>query len=54
MDAIPTSLGDINFESTASGTEFITFVATFRFSYFEMMTVNATTGAITDSFKVTT
>ena len=52
VDAIPTSLGDINFESTASGTEFITFVATFRFSYFEMMIVNSSTGAITDSFTV--
>lgn len=52
IDAIPTSLGDIQFESTASGTEYITFVATFRFSYFEMSTVNPTTGAITDTFKV--
>lgn len=54
IDAIPTSLGDINFESTASGTEFITFAASFRFSYFEMMSVNSSTGAITDSFTVTT
>lgn len=53
IDAIPTSLGDINFESTATGSEFITFVATFRFSYFEMMTVNSSTGAITDSFTTT-
>ena len=37
VDAIPTSLGDINFESTASGQEFITFASTFRFSYFELV-----------------
>jgi len=37
LDSVPTSLGDINFESTASGTEFITFTATFRFSYFELV-----------------
>ena len=36
IDAIPVALGDINFESTASGTEYITFVASFRFSYFEL------------------
>jgi len=52
IDAIPTSLGDIVFESTATGTEYISFNATFRFSYFEMMTVNGTTGAITDTFDV--
>lgn len=37
IDAMPTSLGDIQFQSTASGTEFITFAATFRFSYFELV-----------------
>lgn len=37
LDCIPTSLGDIQFESTASGTEFITFNASFRFSYFELI-----------------
>ena len=52
IDAMPTSLGDIQFQSTASGTEFITFIATFRFSYFELKTVSAT-GEITDSFSVT-
>lgn len=52
IDAMPTSLGDILFQSTASGTEFITFPATFRFSYFELKTINATTGSITDSFTV--
>lgn len=37
IDCVPTSLGDINFESTASGQEFITFAATFRFNYFELV-----------------
>lgn len=36
-ECVPTSLGDIQFESTASGTEFITFNATFRFTYFELI-----------------
>ena len=35
-ECVPTSLGDIQFESTAGGTEFITFNATFRFTYFEL------------------
>ena len=52
VDAIPTSLGDIQFESTASGTEFITFVTTFRFSYFELKRVDKTTGAITETFDI--
>ena len=52
IDAMPTSLGDIQFLSTASGTEFITFAASFRFSYFELKTVSST-GEITDSFSVT-
>ena len=34
IDCVPTSLGDINFESTSSGQEFITFAASFRFNYF--------------------
>ena len=37
IDCVPTSLGDINFESTASGQEFITFSASFRFNYFELV-----------------
>ena len=53
VDAMPTSLGDILFQSTASGTEFITFTATFRFSYFNLKVLNQTTGAISDSFNVT-
>jgi len=36
IDCIPTSLGDIVFESTAAGTEFIVFNASFRFNYFEL------------------
>ena len=53
LDAIPTSLGDISFEATSSGTEFITFQASFRFSYFELLNVNSSTGSITNSFTVT-
>jgi hypothetical protein len=37
LDCVPTSLGDISFESTGDGTTFITFVASFRFSYFELV-----------------
>jgi len=37
LDAVPTSLGDIQFESTATGSEFITFSASFRFNYFELV-----------------
>ena len=35
LDSLPVSLGDINFESTATGTEFVTFTVAFRFTYFE-------------------
>ena len=52
VDAIPTSLGDIVFESTATGSEYISFNATFSFSYFELKTVNGSTGSITDSFTI--
>ena len=34
-ECFPVSLGDISFESTATGTEFITFSVSFRFTYFE-------------------
>lgn len=37
IDCIPTSLGDIVFESTADGQTFITFAASFRFNYFELV-----------------
>jgi len=37
IDCIPTTLTDIQFESTAGGDTFISFGATFRFSYFEMV-----------------
>ena len=36
-ECLPVSLGDINFESTATGTEFVTFVVAFRFTYFEFV-----------------
>lgn len=53
VDAMPTSLGDILFQSTDGGQTFITFTATFRFSYFELKAVDTSTGSITDSFTVT-
>ena len=37
LECCPTALGDINFESTATGTEFITFAVSFRFTYFEFV-----------------
>lgn len=37
LECCPTALGDINFESTATGTEFITFSVSFRFTYFEFV-----------------
>ena len=37
IDCVPTSLGDIVFESTATGQEFISFAASFRFNYFELV-----------------
>jgi len=51
-DCVPTSLGDISLESTGTGTEYIVYTASFRFSYFDLKTVDAS-GAITDSFTVT-
>jgi len=54
LDCVPTSLGDIQLESTGSGSEFISFAASFRFSYFELMNINKTTGEITESFTVST
>lgn len=35
IDCIPTGLGAIQFESIASGDTYLTFAASFRFSYFE-------------------
>jgi len=37
IDCVPTSLGDIVFESTNDGSTFITYNATFRFNYFELV-----------------
>lgn len=37
IDCIPTSLGDIQFQSTSGGSDFITFNASFRFNYFELV-----------------
>lgn len=36
IDCVPTSLGDIVFESTSDGSQFITYNASFRFNYFEL------------------
>ena len=52
-DFIPVALTDIQFQSTAGGESFITFGASFRFTYFDILTKNPTTGAFTDSFTVT-
>ena len=52
-DCVPTALGDIQFESTSTGDSFITFSASFRFTYFELKSIDST-GAITNSFTVTT
>lgn len=52
-DCVPTALGDIQFESTSTGDTFITFGASFRFTYFEMKSISSS-GAITNSFSVTT
>jgi hypothetical protein len=35
IDCVPVGLGNISFESMASGDQFITYPASFRFSYFE-------------------
>lgn len=51
-DCVPTSLGDIQFESTSTGDTFITFNASFRFIYFELKDIDNSTGAITNSFTV--
>jgi hypothetical protein len=36
-DCVPTAFGDIQFESTSTGDTFITFNASFRFSYFDLV-----------------
>ena len=54
-DCIPTALTDIQFQSTAGGESFLTFGASFRFTYFDILNKDATTGAFadSDSFNVT-
>tara|TARA_R110002153_G_scaffold47751_4_gene134795 strand:+ start:1050 stop:1598 length:549 start_codon:yes stop_codon:yes gene_type:complete len=37
IDCIPVSLGTVSFESMASGDQFISYPASFRFSYFEFI-----------------
>lgn len=52
LECVPTALGDIQFESTSTGDTFITFAASFRFTYFELQSIDSTTGAISNSFTV--
>lgn len=52
-DSLPVALTDIQFQATSGAESFLTFGASFRFTYFDIKTFNATTGAITDSFDVT-
>jgi hypothetical protein len=52
-DSIPTALTDIQFQATTGAESFLTFGASFRFTYFDIKIFNSTTGAITDSFDVT-
>ena len=51
LDCIPTSLGDIQFESTNTGDSFITFSVSFRFNYFELLNIT-TTGSIENVFSI--
>jgi len=46
-------LTDIQFQATSGAESFLTFGASFRFTYFDIKIFNSTTGAITDSFDVT-
>ena len=52
LDCIPTSLGDIQFESTSTGDGFITFNASFRFNYFELLDITST-GSIENVISIT-
>ena len=52
-DCIPTALTDIQFQSTAGGESFITFGASFRFTYFDILVKDKTTGSFTESFSIT-
>ena len=52
VNCIPIALTDIQFASTQGGEAFITFGASFRFTYFNLLTKN-TTGQFVDSFNVT-
>ena len=52
-DSIPTALTDIQFQATSGAESFLTFGASFRFTYFDILTKNKSTGAFTESFTVT-
>lgn len=51
IDAIPTSIGSIQFQSTSGGTEYLTFTVDFRYIYFELLGVNSSTGGINASLE---
>ena len=51
-DSIPVALTDIQFQSTGGGDSFLTFGASFRFTYFDIL-LKSSTGSFTDSFTVT-
>ena len=43
------ALTDIQFQSTGGGESFLTFGASFRFTYFDILNKNSSTGAFADS-----
>jgi len=51
IDASPTNIGSIEFQSTSAGTEYLTFPASFRFIYFELLNINSNTGSINKSLN---
>jgi hypothetical protein len=51
IDAFPTDLGSVQFQSTTAGTEYLTFSVSFRFTYFELLGTNSSTGSINTSLS---
>ena len=51
IDAFPTDLGSVQFQSTTAGTEYLTFTVSFRFTYFELLGTNSSTGGINTSLS---
>jgi|TARA_B100001063_G_scaffold147133_1_gene137400 hypothetical protein len=53
-DCIPVALTDIQFQATSGGESFLTFGASFRFTYFDILHKTATGAMVdSDSFSVT-